>query len=221
YTLNGTQQFQQDLFILENNPEFSLRARYSQNRSLTQYATTDEQAYQSEQSLRIRWHLVQEITSEIDVARNRDNLSAIGASVNTPRQLTTDMFQSDLSYRPVQDIEAGWMLTLKTTTDASVAPNVSANKDYNNIHVTYSFTGRGQLRGEVERDEVILGPTPLGYASSFQLTDGFSAGQTYIARATFEYRVTANVQASATYIGRLHESSLPVHTFQAEVRALF
>jgi hypothetical protein len=77
------------------------------------------------------------------------------------------------------------------------------------------------LRGEVERDEVILGPTPQGYASSFQLTDGFSTGQTYIARATFEYRVTANVQASATYIGRLHELSLPVHTFQAEVRALF
>lgn len=221
FTLAGAQQIQQDLFFMENDPEFNLRGRYSERRSLTELAATGERAYQREQSLRVRWHLIAELTSELTGALLRDELAATGPTVNTPRALGTTQFTSDLSYRPLPEWEIGWKADLRTTTDAIIAPAVVADKNFQTVRAAYSFAGFGRIQGEVERDRITLNALPTGYTGSFQLTDGFSAGDTYIARAIFEYRVTANVQATANYTGRMRESAVPMHTFQAEVRAMF
>lgn len=220
-TMNGTQLFQQDVILLENNADITVRGRYSERRTLTELATTGEAAYLREQSLRVRWHMISELTSELTGGLFRDDLSSTGPSVNTPRRLGTTAFTSDLSYRPIPEFEFGWKADERATKDDFVSPAVTANKDFQTVRAAYSFAGFGRLSGELERDNVTLGTMPTGYVTSFQLTDGFASGITYITRANFEYRVTANVQATASYTGRLREGSLPVHTFSAEVRAMF
>ena len=57
-TIAGSDLLTQDLYLLENRPEFSMRFRYSRRKGLTQYALTDERTYADERSIRIRWRLV-------------------------------------------------------------------------------------------------------------------------------------------------------------------
>jgi hypothetical protein len=55
----------------------------------------------------------------------------------------------------------------------------------------------------------------------YELTNGRSAGISWLWGVAFEYRVTSFIQASATYDGRSEGGAPIVHTGRAEVRAFF
>jgi hypothetical protein len=214
-TLAGSNLLTQDFNLFENRREGSLRFRYSQRRGLSQFATLAERAYFRERSARLRWQFLGEIANQIDFVEKTDNLVASAPSVRE-RTVRSTMLSSDWSYRPIQAVEAGFRI------DAGRASNADTTEaDINALAVRtiYSIEGRGQLRAELTREEVVL--KRQSEIVPFELTGGRVNGKTWLWRIGLEYRVTLFIQAFVSYDGRSEGGGSPVHTARAEVRAFF
>ncbi len=214
-TLLGSNIFTQDLYLLENDPQLNFRFRYSQRRGLAQFATLGERTYSREQSVRLRWQFVRELANQIDYIVKKDALSSTEFS-NRVRDVSSNTLQLDWAYRPEQQIEVGFRIGVSEASDFDTT-SVSTNDQ--SLRIIYAFAGKGQMRGELTREEVTFDHAPA--IVPFELTDGKFAGKSWLWKASFDYEITSSLQLSAGYDGRSEGGRAPVHTARAEVRALF
>lgn len=217
-TIRGYNLIQQDFFIFENDPDLSFRIRYSQRKSLNQFAGGIEKAYSRERSLRIRLRLIKEFSNQTDFISEDDNVYAPPSS-NRKRLVTSNRVTTDFSYRPDRNIEVGLKLQAGRSEDALPEKPTIIDNNSQAVRINLSFAGSGRLRIEVERSELI-GNSNNNFIP-FELTRGNSIGKNYFWRLNFDYRLTANLQSTLNYDGRLLSGNKPIHTARAEVRAYF
>ena len=217
-TLAGSQLFTQDLQLFEGRPLFSARFRYQQRRGLTGFSTGIERSYGRERSIRLRWQLVPEISNQFDYVNKNDRVSSQEQS-NRLRDILSNSFIFDVSYRPEQNVELGMKFEMGKSTDRFQTPEVDAALNAQSVRIVYALLGSGQARAETSREEIQLGRSIDAYP--YELTGGRVAGKTWIWRAGFDYRMTQFIQATVAYDGRTEGGQPPVHTARAEVRAFF
>ncbi len=217
-TIRGSNLFQQDFFLFENEQDLSLRFRYLQRTNLNEFSGGFERGYFRERSLRIKFKMVEEISNQTDLTNSDDNLSSQKIS-NRIRRINSNFITSDFSYRPVRTIEVG--LRLKVGRNEDTFPAQPTIIDFNGqaVRLNVSFLGTGRLRIELERNE-LLANTNQNFIP-FELTGGNQIGKNYFWRVNFDYKLSSNLQTTISYDGRLQGSSKPIHTMRAEVRAYF
>ena len=217
-TISGAQVFQQDVYVLQNNRDFSLRLRFLQNKSLSQYSIATEQGYRREQSMRLRTKLTDTFYEQLDLSWNDDNIY----TTYTDREhlIGSNSISSELSYRPNINVESSFKLVVSKAVDASRA-DLTASMNSQILRVAYSILTKGRMTVQLERDEVAMSNQQPNVYMPFELTQGFLPGQTYIWEVGFQYRINSFIQANADYSGRSEAGGTPIHTMTAEVRAFF
>ncbi|MGA7720739.1 MAG: hypothetical protein WCA84_06135 [Ignavibacteriaceae bacterium] len=217
-TINGTNYFQHDLFLFENDPEFSSRIRYNQAKSLNQYSSGLESAYTRERSIRLNIKLIKEISNQTDIVNGTDNLGAPVTSIDK-REIKSNIITSNFSYHPVQEYEFGFKLSTGQKQDDLPDNPTIINLNSQTLSFIYSFAGTGRLKIQFERDELVLNNT-TNYIP-FEMTESNLIGKNFYWGLNFDYKLSANLQSTLSYTGRLQAASQAVHTAKAEVRAYF
>ncbi|MDD5362785.1 MAG: hypothetical protein PHN88_11675 [Ignavibacteria bacterium] len=217
-TIAGTQMLQQDIFFFENNPMYSLRLRFLQSNSMNQYSSGNERNLNIQRSFRIRLGLTKDLTTQVELINKADrNIAAVNSIRN--RNIYANNINTDLTYRPIQKIESGFQLNFSKADDfyPVVATRASINQEI--LRFIYSFVSSGRIRVELERDEVILNLPESNFP--YELTNGRPSGKSYYWRASFDYSISKNIQASVNYDGRSEGSKQVIHTGRAQVTAFF
>jgi hypothetical protein len=217
-TIVGTKQLTQDLYLFENDPDLSLRFRFGERSGFTQFAFANERSLTLERSVRVRGRLVKEIAAQFDVIQKIDRVTATRPT-NRERNITSNTLSSDLSYRPEQNVEVGFRFDVTRATDSFPIRPLTADINDQNIRLVYSLETKGQVRAEVEREEVILDGTAV--TLPFELTGGKLAGKSWLWHVNLDYRVADFVQATVGYDGRSEGGRPALHLARAEVRAFF
>jgi hypothetical protein len=217
-TIFGSNYVQQDLFLFENNPDFSMRFRYSQMKNLNQYSEGVERGFNRERSLRINFKMVEEISNQTDLVNETDNVYAPSSS-NRKRLITNNNITTDFSYRPERNIEVGFRIKSGRSEDDYPANPTVIDLNSQAVRLNLSFAAQGRLNIEIERDE--LNANTLQNFLPFELTEGNQIGKNYFLRVNFDYKISSNLQSTLSYDGRAQGKSPIVHTARAEVRAYF
>ncbi len=217
-TLRGANSFQQDIFLFKNKPDLSFRFRYIENKKLTQYNTGNENGHFIERSLRIRFRMVKEIRNQTDFINQTDDVSTTANSARA-RMLSINELTSDFSYRPIQNVEVGFKIGAGTGSDELPAKPTKIESNSQLIRFTYSFTNKGRLRIEAERNEVTDNGT--GNLIPYELLRGKVVGINYFWRVNFDYRLANNLQITLNYLGRKQGESKIIHNMRTEARAYF
>ncbi len=217
-TINGSNNIQQDLFLFENDQEFSMRFRYAQTKGLNQFSGGVERAYNRERSLRIKFRMIKEMSNQTDIVNTDDNVAA-PVSSNRRRTTSGNNITTDFSYRPERDIEVGLVLKAGSTEDVLPVKPTVIDLNSQALRFNLSFAGTGRLRIELQRTELIANTTE-NYIP-FELTAGNVIGKNYYWTLNFDYRLSGNLQSTISYDGRLQGGGKAVHTARAEVRAYF
>lgn len=217
-TLRGANFFQQDFFLFENSSALSFRLRYTQRKSLTQYASGTEKGFSKERSIRIRFRMIEEISNQTEFGVTDDNVAAVITS-NRNRIISNNYLTTDFSYRPIKNIEVGLKIKYSQSTDFYPEKPTEINSNGQGIRFNLSFSGNGRLRIEAERNELLSNST--SNFLPYELTGGNVLGKNYLWRLNFDYRFGLNLQSTASYDGRLQGSGRIIHTARAEVRAFF
>lgn len=217
-TVQGTQTFQNDFNLFQNRNDFSIRARYTQRKSLNQYSGGVERGYFSERGLRIRFKMIPEVSNQTEITNQNDNMIS-PPSTNRAREVTRNSFSSDFSYRPVQNIEAGFKIETAQSVDNHPVVPLTVNMNSITLRLNFSFENFGRLRIEGERTE--LTSTSNAYNIPFEITRGNVIGKNYFWRAFFDYRLTSFIQTSFSYDARLQGDSRVIQTMRAEAKAYF
>jgi hypothetical protein len=218
-TILGAQTFQQDMYVFQNRRDFSVRFRFLQRRGLGQYNSGVEHNYNRERSTRIRFQLTKEIADQVDFVNKQDNVAS--ALSDRAREISGNLLSSDLSYRPVQNVEVGFTLQTSSSEDFYPMPPVTANFNSEGIRTVFSFEGAGQARLDFSREEITLENSLPTTIVPYELTDGRDVGKTFLWGASLDYRITGNIQSTLQYTGRTSKNGKIVHTGRAEVRAFF
>lgn len=218
-TIRGSNMIQQDLFLLEKNQDLNFRFRYMQRKSLDQFNGGTEKAYSRERSMRINFKMIQEMSNQTDLVSTNDfNIAPITS--NRARMITDNNITSDFSYRPERNIEVGFKIkTGRSTDEYPVKPTVM-NLNSQLLRFNLSFAGTGRLRIEIERDELNAN-VDKNVTLPFELLGANQLGKNYFWRFNFDYRMSANLQSTVSYDGRIQSGNKAVHTLRAEVRAYF
>jgi hypothetical protein len=217
-TISGLQSIQQDINLFENNASYSILLRFLQQRGLNQYSSGNERYYNVQRLVRLKLGLTYDMTTQFEYVNKTDrSIGAVNSTRN--RNIFSNGLNSDLTYRPMQQIESGLQINVSRATD--YYPTVGTRADINQqiLRFIYSFASSGRLRLEVERDEIILNTSNTTYP--YELTSGKTAGKSYYWRVIFDYNITKNIQANVNYDGRSEGSSKVVHTGKAQVTAFF
>ncbi|MGA9115950.1 MAG: hypothetical protein WB626_04175 [Bacteroidota bacterium] len=217
-TLGGSAFFTQDLLVQEGDPAFSARLRFSQRTALNRFSADIERSYVRERSARFRWQLVPEIANQLDLVNRVDALASRSASGRV-RDVLANTVSFDFSYRPEQNVETGIRVDLARAEDRARENRPGASINAQSLRVVYALQGAGQARLEAAREETLV--AGVGADLPYELTGGRLPGKTWLWKASFEYRVSSFVQATAQYDGRSEGGRAPVHTARAEVRAFF
>ncbi|MEX2089523.1 MAG: hypothetical protein WEB62_07100, partial [Bacteroidota bacterium] len=183
---------------------------------------TNERSLQTERSLRIRSQLVREIGNQTDVSSSMDRVISSTASTRE-RDVATIGVNTEFSYRPEPRWEVALGVGVSRAVDRFAGGNTTADINEQLLRVTHAFLGSGQLRGELEREEVLVSDDPISESRSlpYELTNGRARGKTFLWNLAFDYRINQYVQVTMNYQGRTEGGRSPVHTARAEARAFF
>lgn len=217
-TISGLQWIQQDLNLFENNASYSVLLRFIQQRGLNQYSSGNERLYNVQRLVRVKLGLTYDMTTQLEFVNKTDrNIAPVNSLRN--RNIYSNGVNSDLTYRPIQQIESGLQLNVSRAED--FYPVISNRADINQqiLRFIYSFASSGRLRLEVERDEIIMNTNSLNFP--YELTNGKASGKSYFWRAMFDYNITKNIQANVNYDGRVEGNKQVIHTGRAQVTAFF
>ncbi len=216
-TVRGTNFLQQDLHIFKNKRELSFRYRFTQRRSLNQFAAGTEKGYFREQGVRIKFRMVKEINNQTDVIIKTDNMISEGNPTRS-REITGTEVVSDFSYRPERNLEFGFKFSVENSTDNFPETPTDIESNSQTISGILSFSNRGRFKVELERREIT---TNSDNFIPFEILRGNSIGKNYFARVDFDYRISGNLQTSFNYSARQLGQSKVIHTMRAEARAFF
>ncbi|MEX1138723.1 MAG: hypothetical protein WEB33_05705 [Bacteroidota bacterium] len=221
-TIAGSQLFTQDIHAFENKVDFSARFRFSQRKALVQFISALERNYARERSVRIRTQLMPEITNQTDFANKTDR---VAGSVPGPRDrdLVIHSVNSDFAYRPFREWEVGLRILFEQTTDDARNERTAADVNEQALRVVYAIPGKGQIRGEVTREEVVLSQMSADPQRlyPYEFTQGRAFGKNYLWTMNVDYRLTQHIQFTLHYSGRSESGRNPVHLARAEARAFF
>lgn len=217
-TIRGSNLFQQDIFIFENQQDLSFRLRFQQRSSLNEFNAGFERGFYQEKSLRIKFKLIQEVTNQTDLSNIIDNLSTTTFS-NRARRVSSNFLISDFSYRPSRVIEIGFRIRTGRSEDTFPTNPTIVDINSQSIRFNLSFLGTGRLRVEVERNELSAN-TSINQIP-FEITGGNLLGKNFLWRLNFDYRLSTNLQTTISYDGRAQSNSKTIHSARAEARAFF
>jgi len=222
YTIAGSSLFTQDFHVFENQPDLSFRGRLSQRKSLMQLVSGSERSYFRERSLRVRSQLVQEIANQTEFIEKLDRVDATQASPRE-RDILSQNLVSDFSYRPEREWEVGFGFQVGRSEDRYGGGSVIADVNVQSARIVFAFLGKGQMRGEMKREEIDLTGVSNDPARvlPYELTGGRVAGKTYLWSLAMDYRLTNNIQLTVDYRGRTEGGRPPVHIARAEAKAFF
>jgi hypothetical protein len=217
-TIRGSNYIQQDFFLFENDQELSLRFRLTQRTALNEFSSGFERYYNRERSIRIKFKMIKEISNQTDLVNQNDNVSA-PINSNRIRQISSNNFISEFSYRPDKNIEVGFRIKAGRSEDAH--PAISTIIDLNSqlIRFNLSLLGTGRLRIEIERNELNANTTENFIP--YEMTNGNQIGKNYFWRLNFDYKLSSFLQTTISYDGRVQGTNRVVHTARAEARAYF
>jgi len=217
-TIAGIQWIQQDINLFENNASYSVLLRYIQQRGLNQYSSGNERLYNVQRLVRLKLGLTSDMTTQFEYTNKTDRNAAPVNSLRN-RDIIANGLNSDLTYRPIQEIESGLQINVSRATDFYPLQSTRADINQQILRFIYSFASSGRLRLEVERDEIIMNTNTLSFP--FELTNGRAAGKSYFWRVVFDYNITKNIQANINYDGRSEGNKQVIHTGKAQVTAFF
>lgn len=217
-TIIGSQYFQQDVNLFENNLSYSLRLRFIQQKGFSQYSSGNERYINIQKGIRGKLGLTKDINTQIEYIYKTDINRAPVNSIRN-RDITSNNFNSDLSYKPIQQIESGLQLNFTNAIDYYPAQNTVANINQQILRFVYSFATVGRLRIEVERDEILLNTNPQSFP--YELTSGKVSGKSYFIRGILDYNISKNIQSSVYYEGRAEGNHSVIHTGRAQITAFF
>jgi hypothetical protein len=221
-TISGANLFTQDVYLFESDPSFSLRLRFNERKGLMRLVGITERTYFREQSVRFRSQLLREIGNQTEFTHKTDELFP---SVSSPRQrdLSFDELRTEFSYRPYSEWDVSFGAALSGVINRYGGADVSANINEQFVRLTHAMSSLGQVRAEVQREEVLVANDVLAGTVSypFEFTNGKAIGKTYQWHLAFDYRLSQLLQLTFNYDGRSEGVSASVHTARAEVRAYF
>ncbi|MFH0733719.1 MAG: hypothetical protein V1773_03985 [bacterium] len=217
-TIRGSNLIQQDIFLFKNSSELSFKYRYIQRKTLNNYSGGVERGYYRENTFRVKFALVKEIVNQTDFTTSTDNLTA-PISQNRSRILLSNLISSDFSYRPYQSVEVGFIVSVGRDEDSFPEKPTIIDNNSQSIRFTLSFAGKGRLRIEMERKELVANNNTN--IIPFEVTKGNNLGKNYTGSLNFDYRIGTNLQTTVNYSGRKLGESKIIHTFRAEARAFF
>ncbi|MBK8550843.1 MAG: hypothetical protein IPL53_07180 [Ignavibacteria bacterium] len=217
-TLLGTQLFQQDINFFEFNPAYSLKFRYIQQKTFNQFVSGNERLFLIQRFVNLKIGLTKDVSTLFEYQSITDRNDAPETSVRN-RDINSEGLLTDLSYRPVQEIESDFQLNFFRATDSYPLIPIQADINQQILSFIYSFTFTGRLRAELERNEVRLNTSSTSFA--YELTNGRQAGINIIWRAFFDYSISKNLQATLNYDGRSEGGRDIIHTGRAEIKAFF
>lgn len=217
-TIRGSNLFQQDIFIFENQQDLSFRLRFVERKSLNEFSAGFERGFFQERSLRVKFRMIQELSNQTDLTNVIDNLNTTSLS-NRARKVSSNFLTSDFSYRPSRIMEIGFRF--RTGRSEDTFPQNKTVVDINSqlIRFNLSFLGSGRLRIEVERNELTAN-TNINQIP-FEITAGNLLGKNFLWRFNFDYRLSANLQTTISYDGRSQGNAKTIHSARAEARAFF
>ena len=221
-TIAGSSLWMQDLHVFENDPALSFRLRVRERRGLLKLGGGNERSLQRERSVRVRSQLLKEIGNQTEVSSNVDRVLASVVSTRE-RDIASSVLNTEFSYRPEPRWEVAFGLGVSRAVDRYGGGNTTADINEQLLRVTYALLGSGQLRGELEREEVLVSDLSLNDSRplAYELTNGREVGKTFLWNLAFDYRINQHVQVTVNYQGRTEGGSAPVHTARAEARAFF
>ncbi|MBN1634030.1 MAG: hypothetical protein JW917_07695 [Ignavibacteria bacterium] len=217
-TLSGTQMIQQDINFFENNPLYSLRLRFIQQNGFNQYSSGNERLLNIQRSVKFRLGVTEDIIFQIEYLNKTDRNLAPPNSIRN-RNIESDGFLSDISYKPIPAIESGLELNFTRATDSYPADATRADINQQILRFIYSFASIGRVRLELERSEIVFNQNVISFP--YELTSGKVQGKSYFWRAFLDYSISKNIQANINYDGRLEGSRRVIHTGTAQVTAFF
>ncbi len=227
-TLHGTIEVDQDLFILANDPDRSFRLRFFERRAATQYNTGLERTYVAERSIRGRFKPTSDVTNETTLAFTTDIAISNDASYNRTHSTAGTSLISDWSYHPAFSVfDYGLHLEGGLADERTTDPNLQSITDALTFRIGYALETKTRLRGELERDELILKNAATdALLLPYSVTNGRSEGTTWLWKLAVDYNLGSGILATVSYDGRnaadpLSGSRRTVHNGRAEIRASF
>ena len=214
-TIAGSQLMTHDVFLNENDEFFSLRMRFQQRKSRTQFALATENSYTRERSLRLRMQLDKEINNQTEFINTTNQLSATRAT-NRVRNIRGNSLATDFSYRPQQQFEFGFTLELAKNINQHT---LIADMNTQTLRFTFSIEEKGQFRAELHREEVQFNTNIIDFP--FELTNGRVPGKTFLVKVMWNYRIAEYLHYTISYDGRKEGTRETIHTVRAEMRATF
>jgi hypothetical protein len=217
-TISGLATLQQDIGIFENNRYFGVKLRFVQRRGFNQYFSGNERLLNVDRTARLRLSFTPDLALITDYISGIVRNLAPNAAIRN-WNIKSEGIISELVYKPVQSVEAGFKAEFKRSSDFYPQLPTEADMNIQTFRLIYSLNGKGTLRSEVSRNEAILSANPLFVP--FELTKGLVIGKSYFWTLNFEYRISNFIQATVNYFGRAEGRSKVIHTGTAEVRAYF
>ena len=217
-TINGSQQFIQDLFFDESNRNFNMRLRYLQRRSLVQYSLDIERRLVLDRSIRAIMKLTDNIYSQTDVGLGESKFTT-NSKFRPSYIIKNTYFIPDLSYRSGYF----WEIGLKSLLDYrinSLSENQKAVVWSEIVRYNYSFQGKGRFRAEMELTNTTI-ESGKEDVLTYELSNGNPDGKLYVWRFVFDYKLSEFITSYFSYDGRLANNNPAIHTMRAEIRAFF
>jgi len=217
-TISGFNNIQQDIGIFENHEYFGIKLRFVQRRGFNQYFSGNERQLNVDRSARLRLSFTSDITLITDYISGIQRNLAPSSSIRN-WDINSEGVASEMIYKPTNNIESALKVEIKRANDFYLSPPTKADLNIETFRFIYSLGGKGTLRAEISRNEVILSSNPVFLP--FDLTKGLTVGKSFFVTLNFEYKISNFIQATLNYFGRAESKSRFIHTGTAEVRAYF
>ncbi len=220
FTLLGTMSLRQDVLFFENIKALKLRYRLFSGQTLNNQFLGDEQRRRE-----IRHELRLEVTRGRSLAGRFELIRSIedrtfSRAQRQDRFVRGLRFTGDVSWRPRPRLELAVQTTVGRDKDLAYSDPTVVDRFTLKPRTTYSFRRKGRFRAEIEYTRVTAAPDDR--IIPYELGQGNRIGTTFRWNFTFDYRVSKNLNASASYQGRDEpHRTRTIHLAKVEIRAFF
>ncbi len=217
-TISGLQSIQQDINFFENNRAYSLRLRFIQQKGFSQYSSGNERLSFIQKSALLKLGLTDDIGLQLEYLNKLDKNLAPPNSIRN-RDIVSDAVITDLSYKPIPQIESGFEFKISRANDYYPVQFIKADINQQTLRFIYSFAQSGRVRAEIERNEVIFNNSVLTFP--YELTQGKVEGKSWFWRLFLDYSISKNIQLSLNYDGRSEGNRKVIHSGRGQITAFF